>query len=337
MKFVMLALVSWFFGLLSYKANAQEGEKKVTEQINIIKSGDKDVKLTIEFSGDKITINGKPMMEFNEDGIVINNRQIIISDDLDIQGLPPTAFGFSMDPSLSKRGNRMGKSRTYLGVVTEKAEEGVRIKEITKGSPAEKAGLQINDIITKVEDTKLNNSQDLYDAIVKRKAGDEVKIFYKRGKKDKVVRAMLMEKKEEGNMSFTFSGPNGSKVFTIPEPPSPPDSPIPPFPPEELNEWRENFSFPRHQKLGLKIQDTEEGSGVKIINVEENSAAEKAGIKKEDIITEIAGKKINNTDEAREWLQENADSASYTIKAKRNGTEMSFIIKIPKKLKTTNL
>ena len=69
----------------------------------------------------------------------------------------------------------------------------------------------------------------------------------------------------------------------------------------------------------------------------ENSFAEKAGIKKVDIITEIDGKKITSTDEAREWLQENAGSASYIIKAKRNGIQMSFDIKIPKKLKTTNL
>ena len=69
----------------------------------------------------------------------------------------------------------------------------------------------------------------------------------------------------------------------------------------------------------------------------ENSFAEKAGIKKVDIITEIDGKKITSTDEPREWLQENAGSASYIIKAKRNGIQMSFDIKIPKKLKTTNL
>lgn len=81
----------------------------------------------------------------------------------------------------------------------------------------------------------------------------------------------------------------------------------------------------------------EEGTGVKVMNVNTNSAAEKAGLKKDDIITEIGGKKITNTDEAREWLQENAGSASFIIKAKRNGIQMSFDIKIPKKLKTTNL
>jgi serine protease Do len=95
--------------------------------------------------------------------------------------------------------------------------------------------------------------------------------------------------------------------------------------------------FPRQQKLGLKIQDTEEGNGVKVLDTDKDSPAEKAGLKKDDIVTEIGGKKIANTDDAREQLMENAEKSTYTIKAKRNGSEMSFDIKIPKKLKTANL
>jgi serine protease Do len=96
-------------------------------------------------------------------------------------------------------------------------------------------------------------------------------------------------------------------------------------------------SFSRQKKLGLKIQDTEEGGNVKVIEVVDSSAAQKAGLKKDDIITEINGQKINNTDEAREQLQEAGVKSSYIIKAKRNGIVMSFDVKIPKKLKTANL
>lgn len=87
----------------------------------------------------------------------------------------------------------------------------------------------------------------------------------------------------------------------------------------------------------MKIQDTEDGKGVKVLDVDKDSPADKAGLKKEDILTEIGGEKVSNTDEARDQLQENADKASYNIKATRNGNAMSFDIKIPKKLKTANL
>ena len=78
----------------------------------------------------------------------------------------------------------------------------------------------------------------------------------------------------------------------------------------------------RQQKLGLKIQDTEDGNGVKVLDAEKDSPADKAGLKKDDVVTEIGGKKVTNTDEAREELmQENAENKSaYNIKATRNGS-----------------
>lgn len=74
-----------------------------------------------------------------------------------------------------------------------------------------------------------------------------------------------------------------------------------------------------------------------ITNVNNESAAEKAGLKKDDIITEINGKVVNNTNEARELLKPEENKNNYTIKAKRNGTPMSFEVKIPKKIKNSKL
>jgi serine protease Do len=99
----------------------------------------------------------------------------------------------------------------------------------------------------------------------------------------------------------------------------------------------EGNTFNRRPKLGLKIQDTEEGNGVKVLDVEDSSAAALAGLQKDDIITSIGDKQVNNTDEAREELQNNADKSSYPVKVKRAGSEMNLTIKIPKKLKTANL
>ena len=150
-------------------------------------------------------------------------------------------------------------------------------------------------------------------------------------------------------MAFAFKSPNGKvRSFSMPRVPR---TPLPPMPPGEIWEGTGgrgfgpgesgavylNSIFPRQQKLGLKIQDTEDGNGIKVLSTDKDSPAEKAGLQKDDIVTEIAGKAINNTDDAREQLHEVHDKSSYTIKAKRNGTEMSFDIKIPKKLKTADL
>ena len=60
-------------------------------------------------------------------------------------------------------------------------------------------------------------------------------------------------------------------------------------------------------------------------------------MKADDVIIEIGNKKVMNTDEVREALDQNEEKSNYKIRAKRNGKEMSFDIKIPKKLKTANL
>lgn len=60
--------------------------------------------------------------------------------------------------------------------------KGAAVKEIVEGSPAETAGLQINDIITKADDTEITGSNDLVDYIGARSVGDTVKLaVYRQG------------------------------------------------------------------------------------------------------------------------------------------------------------
>src|SRR6266516_3774717 len=92
-----------------------------------------------------------------------------------------------------------------------------------------------------------------------------------------------------------------------------------------------------NKRLGLKIEDTENDSGVKITNVEENSVAEKAGLKKDDIITEVDGKIVKDVGEVLDQVRDNQDKTSYTVKAKRNGSDMNFDIKFPKKINNADL
>jgi S1-C subfamily serine protease len=51
---------------------------------------------------------------------------------------------------------------------------GALIQEITPGSPAEQAGLQVGDIIIQVNDVRLSEQQTLADVIGQHKPGDEV-------------------------------------------------------------------------------------------------------------------------------------------------------------------
>jgi serine protease Do len=336
----------------------EKKEKKETQEIIIRKKGDKDTKVTVEIKGDVVTINGKPLSEFKDGDITINKRDIKIWD-----GQRNFSFAPGEDFEMLFDGKGFGdfktmedKPRAFLGVTTgvenddnikDTKPNGAAITNVSKGSAAEKAGLKEGDIITKVNDKKVEDPGDLTETIGSFKPKDEVTVYYKRDGKEKSTKAVLGETKGMGSMSYSFSSPKtGVRSFTIPRSPRAPGvQAMPNFEWNEdgmnglgkLREMEGMSMFPRQQKLGLKIQDTEEGNGVKVLDTDKDSPAEKAGLKKDDIVTEIGGKKITNTDEAREQLMENAEKSAYTIKAKRNGSEMSFDIKIPKKLKTANL
>ena len=354
MKKIIFTAALMCFAAFTNTSIAQDGkvekgdkDKKETQEIIIRKKGDKDAKVTVEIKGDKVTINGKPLSDYKDDEITINKRNIIIRD-----GRGNTRF--QMAPGdfdgMNFWNDSNGESRAFLGVTTEEVDGGAKITDINKESAAEKAGLKVGDVITKLGDKKIENPASLYDAVSASKPKDDVKVYYKRDGKESSVSATLGERKESDTMAYSFSGPNGpTRSFTMPRVQGVPK--IEMWNDKELGDmspriWSpgsgNNYQFfgdalPRHQKLGLKVQDTEDGKGVTVLDVDKDSPAEKAGLKKDDIVTEIGGKKVSNTDEVREQLSENTEKSAYNIKATRNGNSMSFDIKIPKKLKTVNL
>lgn len=334
----------------------EKPERKEQQEITIRSKGDKNVTLKVEINGDNILINGKTLLEFKDDNITINKRKMIYRDDdgnmnfnFDAEGMKgleelqklqsfhfdDANIGFNNAYKDFKNSGR-NLPRPFLGVTTEKTVSGAKVVDVVKGSAAEKAGLKNDDIVTKIDKQIVTGADGLAKIISDKKPKDEIKIFYKREGKNKDVKVVLGE--TGGNkMHFNFNAPNAmARGFKMP-----PRADIA----SNGNIDMENLDpfqgfdkmFPHQKKLGLKIQDTEEGGNVKVIDVEDSSAAQKAGLQKGDLITEINERKVENTDDARAELQEASAESAYKIKAKRNGTEMTFDIKFPKKLKTANL
>jgi serine protease Do len=335
--------------------------EKESQEIIIRKKGNKDTKVTLEITDGKIIINGKPLAEFSEEGMTINNRKIIIKEgnkitmniDEDAMGrlelLDDLDMGEIQSLTIDKM-NRMdfngfgegAVSKPFLGVVTEKCNDGAKIMSVEKASPAEKAGLLKDDVIYKVGDKKVSDTKALSEIIGEMKVDEKATVYFLREGKKKEVNATLGEHKNKFSINkvYAYQTPEGKlRSLTIPRKQNRDII-------KEYNynnkDWDNNFkgSFlldAKRPKLGIKIQDTEDENGVKILEIEAASASANAGLLKDDVVTEIGGVKVNNTDDAREQLRENANKASYNIKANRAGKEMDFTIKIPKKLKTANL
>ena len=89
-------------------------------------------------------------------------------------------------------------SRPYLGVSIYDSNGyfgigngGVYIEGVEKGSAAEKAGLQKNDKILKVNDTEITSTSYFKYELYKYNVGDKIKITIERNKKEKVIEVVL--------------------------------------------------------------------------------------------------------------------------------------------------
>lgn len=298
---------------------------------------DTNVNLSIVVDGDKITINGQPA-DKNDPRLKImgkphlgkpkkgNDKEIIIQDQI-----------ISDDPNVEEEGSDdvmdmltpqvPTSNKAFLGVITEATEKGAKINTVSEESPAAKAGLKQDDIIKKVNDKIIDGPKALYEAIGQFKPDEKVVITYLRDNKELTTTATLAKNKA------TNMGPN-YRFNMQPNFRMRPDQQF-------------NFQMPEMEglmnrmdkkpKIGISIEDLTIGEGVKITDVNEGSAAEKAGLKKNDIILAVNGKKIKDVDAVKAELKIAVEGTKLPIQAKRDKEIKTIELIIPKKIKTANL
>lgn len=86
-----------------------------------------------------------------------------------------------------------------------------RVEEVEKDSPAEKAGLQVGDIITAVGTTKLDANHSLGDLIQAQKPGDKIDLSVTRGRQTMVISVELGKSAQDSTKAYL-----GIKYSTIP-------------------------------------------------------------------------------------------------------------------------
>lgn len=293
--------------------NKEKSKNNRSNDIIIRKKAGNSEKMTIVVEGDNVTINGKSVNDYKGGDVTI------IKTD---RNTSPRATYYNRatgDRFETLIPTAVNKAR--LGVMTEKAEDGARITGVTKESGAEKAGLKKDDIITKVGNKKIESPQDLTEAISSYKPNDKVDISYKRDGKENRLTAILGENKAS---QYSFRLDNDDIHVDIPE------GVIPPM--ENFN-----FNFGRRPRLGLQIQDVEEGKGVTVKDVDDETPADKAGLKEGDVITKINGKEVNGVDDLRNETKDLKEGDAVKFNFRRGGQEQTVDVKIPKRLRTANL
>lgn len=225
----MNKIISFFTAacLLAATANAQE-EKKVV----IVKTMDTTIihgkesgpqKMTVIVENGKITINGKPVDGVNLPemmggviGIpkVTNMPKVMMfkSDDMNAP-LPKLdgkvtelkiAKGMPLD--MSQLGENIALSLfndgPKIGISIEDLTEGsgAKVLEVTEGSPAAKAGIVKNDIITSVDGSSICDVATLQEKASDLKAGDAITLKLTRDGKTKEVTVKIPKKVKKANI-----------------------------------------------------------------------------------------------------------------------------------------
>lgn len=324
------------------------------DEIIIRRKNDKDVKVTVEVKDGQVYVNGKPVAEFDDNNISIRKKKVRTikgygpgamawdeyGDQLMFDAPPPPGAptpGFdSLDIAMAPMSpfrNHSGamslsvnSNRAFLGVTSRKPEKegtGAEVTEISKGSAAEKAGLKPGDLITKIDEMKIDEPADLSEAVHKYKPTDKVTVTYQRAGKEEKTTAVLGKPMNVNKVyNYRYTLPRMDYDFKQM------------MPPGQFPNMTWSDSKPR---LGIKAQDMEDGKGVKVLEVGEESAAEKAGIKEGDIITSFDGKEVNSAVALADLAREGREKPSIKIGLTRNGKAKEIEVKIQKKLKTANL
>jgi serine protease Do len=298
--------------------NASTAQKN--EEIIIHKNSSDTGKTIIEIDSNIVTINGKPLSEYNGDVTVSRRRNFMGGAD---------GGNFLTQP----QDLMLTDNAAFLGVYSAKTDKGVVINTVLDSSSAKTSGLQKGDIITKVNDKEITSPEDLRNAIQSYKPGDKITIDCLRDGKKKSVKVELgktpssvkqYDMQLQKNLMNGFGNGNNYNFRMLPMPPG--------------NFKNFNFNFNDNRpRLGLQIQDTQDSSGVKVQNVLSGSPADKAGIKEGDIITELNGEKVSGVDNIMSEIHNKNYKGDFKIKVLRDKKEMNFDVHIARPLRSTNI
>jgi len=210
------------------------------------------------------------------------------------------------------------------------AERGVVLGKIVPDSPAAKAGLKENDVVTEINGQRVEGAAQFRRMIHEIPAGRTVQLTVWRDGRTQTISATL-GKSEQGRHAMKMLAPTpGTFAFRMPEMPEIPSM-----------EWNGNMLFGGQPRIGIDAEEISgqlgaffgapDGEGILVRDVTSGSPAEKAGVKAGDVITSLNGERIRTVGELREKLSAKRDDKDRTVKlgVLRNKSEISLNVELP--------
>ena len=173
-----------------------------------------------------------------------------------------------------------------------KRKEGAVISQVLPGSPADRAGLKSGDVVVSVDDRPVSSSADLHNLIGLNRAGLKVKIGIIRNGKNLNLHATIT--------AIHFDKIRGEQIAPL-------------------------FSGAILGIIAKQSSWAAQNAGIQVLNIEENTAAYRAGLRKGDSIVSVNRQRINSFTELRQAVE--AASKGVLLNILRNGEGLFLLIR----------
>ena len=280
----------------------------------------------IQIDGDRVLQEVMPALEQSEG--VLAGMQVLADPEID----QITIFN--------------GEGPSWLGVETQEvtaenakelklpAERGVVVAEVTKDSPAAKAGLKEKDVITEVNGQRVEGAAQFRRMIREIPPGRAAQLTVWRDGRAQTLSATLGKAEERHDKWMSGTPTPGAFAFRMPE------VQIPEMPSMDLGEGM-GMVIAGRPRLGIDAEDiggqlgsffgAPDGEGILVRSVNGGSAAEKAGMKAGDVITTFNGERVRSLGDLRQKLASQNDAKTAKIGVLRNRSEVTLSVELPER------
>jgi len=237
---------------------------------------------------------------------------------------------------MASRASAGPKSDTWLGVYAQTIDEdlmeafnldhnqGALIKQVVPDSPADEAGLKQGDIIIKLGKKELIDSDDLSKTVMAMSPGDEVDILIIRDGKEETIQATLGSgDKEDFEPKQRFKwfgqqnqgGPHSKyRTYTFNE-----------------DDFKNSYIGINLVTLTDQLGDyfgVEDGNGILITEVIEDSPAKEAGLKAGDVIIKVDGEDIVDISDIQKAVRQKEKGEEVEITLLRNKKKKELTVEV---------
>ncbi|MEX2089838.1 MAG: PDZ domain-containing protein, partial [Bacteroidota bacterium] len=189
-----------------------------------------------------------------------------------------------------------------------KTDEGALVAEVTEKSPAEEAGVMDGDVILQFGTRQVEDTYDLQRAVSKAEPGTEVSMVVLRKGEKKTLSVTVG--KAPRSRSFAFAMPRGGRVEVF---------------------GRTNLQGLRLRELNEQLAEyfgAPEKKGVLVEEVDQESAAGKAGIKAGDVIVQVGKKKIDEIRDVSRALGAYDEGEKVDVEVLRKGARKTVSLEV---------